>query len=193
MHQKMSLRDAILVAAGGIVREQGAAHMTLDAVSAKAQVSKGGLLYHFPSKEALLLGMIDRLIEYLESLRKAEEDKLPDTPGKGLKAHIRAMALIDTRVSSVLPALLAAGAQDPKLLEPVKAVRAKAAEVFCSRGISKEFAAVVSLAVEGMWIAEVLGTDRRSLKEQQSVANELLRLVEEEELRLSEQGARHKT
>jgi AcrR family transcriptional regulator len=37
--------------------------MTLEAVAREADVSKGGLLYHFPSKEALISGMVRRLIE----------------------------------------------------------------------------------------------------------------------------------
>ena len=38
----------------------GAVHLTLDAVAERAGVSKGGLLYHFPSKESLLQAMVDR-------------------------------------------------------------------------------------------------------------------------------------
>ena len=47
-------RAFILEAAAGIVEASGAAHLTIDAVAAAASVSKGGVLYHFPSKQALL-------------------------------------------------------------------------------------------------------------------------------------------
>ena len=51
--------------------------VTLDAVAAAAQVSKGGLLYHFPSKDALVDGLADRLrgqvAEDVELLRAAPE------------------------------------------------------------------------------------------------------------------------
>ena len=182
MNQKTSSKDAILAAAGSVVREQGAAHLTLDAVSAKAQISKGGLLYHFPTKEALLLGMVLRLIELVECRKKTEEVALSDTPGKGLKAYVKAMtAMGDPRVRSVLPALLAAGAQDPKLLEAARESRAKASEEFCKGGLSKEFAAVISLALEGLWILEALGASRRTPEEQQAITDELLSLVSREE------------
>lgn len=43
--------------------EHGASGTTLDAVAAAAAVSKGGLLYHFASKDALAEGLLTRLRE----------------------------------------------------------------------------------------------------------------------------------
>ena len=42
-------RERILEAAERVVGDVGAARMTLDGVAQAAGVSKGGLLYHFPS------------------------------------------------------------------------------------------------------------------------------------------------
>ncbi|MYW72101.1 TetR family transcriptional regulator [Pseudonocardia sp. SID8383] len=50
--------------------EQGPGGATLDAVAAAAEVSKGGLLYHFNSKESLVGGLLERLRE--RSARDAE-------------------------------------------------------------------------------------------------------------------------
>src|SRR5687768_15624169 len=47
-------RERILEAAERVVGDVGAARMTLEGVAQAAGVSKGGLLYHFPTKEALL-------------------------------------------------------------------------------------------------------------------------------------------
>ncbi|MDG3012023.1 TetR/AcrR family transcriptional regulator [Rhodococcus sp. D2-41] len=58
-----STRDRILDALEGLLLESSPAQVTLEAVAAAAGVSKGGLLYHFPSKEALLAGMVRRLGE----------------------------------------------------------------------------------------------------------------------------------
>ncbi|KQS59087.1 hypothetical protein ASG36_14240 [Geodermatophilus sp. Leaf369] len=53
------------------------ATVTLDAVAAAAGVSKGGLLYHFPSKDALVDGVAERLGEHVaadvEALGSAPE------------------------------------------------------------------------------------------------------------------------
>ncbi|AOW92826.1 TetR family transcriptional regulator [Rhodococcus sp. WMMA185] len=56
-------RDRILDALEKLLLEVGIAQVTLEAVAAEAGVSKGGLLYHFPSKEALLAAMVRRLGE----------------------------------------------------------------------------------------------------------------------------------
>ncbi|MFF5987263.1 TetR/AcrR family transcriptional regulator [Prauserella flavalba] len=57
-----SAREQVLDAYEDILIESGSAAVTLDAVAARAKVSKGGLLYHFGSKDALLDGLLDRLL-----------------------------------------------------------------------------------------------------------------------------------
>ncbi|WP_308200605.1 TetR/AcrR family transcriptional regulator [Klenkia sp. PcliD-1-E] len=56
-----SNRDRVLDAYETLLVEGAGATVTLDAVAEAAAVSKGGLLYHFPSKEALVAGLADRL------------------------------------------------------------------------------------------------------------------------------------
>jgi AcrR family transcriptional regulator len=57
----MTARDRVLDAYETLLVDTGPAAATLDAVSSAAGVSKGGLLYHFPSKEALVTGLLERL------------------------------------------------------------------------------------------------------------------------------------
>ena len=61
-------RERILEAAERVVGDVGAARMTLDVVAQAAGVSKGGLLYHFPSKESLLGALAKRYVEGMERL-----------------------------------------------------------------------------------------------------------------------------
>ena len=58
-----SRRTALLDAALTVVRRDGAAALTLDAVAAEAGVSKGGVLYHFGSKRALIDGLLERWLD----------------------------------------------------------------------------------------------------------------------------------
>lgn len=58
-----STRDRLIDAFETLLVTAGSRAATLDAVAAAAEVSKGGLLYHFPSKDALVEGMLDRLRE----------------------------------------------------------------------------------------------------------------------------------
>ena len=58
-------RQKILTAASQIVQCKGL-QLTLEAVAKEAGLSKGGLLYHFSNKEALIEGMIVRGVEDYE-------------------------------------------------------------------------------------------------------------------------------
>lgn len=58
-----SSRDRILDALQRILIDTGLHAVTLESVAEAAGVSKGGLLYHFPSKEALITGLARRLTE----------------------------------------------------------------------------------------------------------------------------------
>jgi len=86
-------REAILDAAASLVHEHGASCLTLDATCARAGMSKGGLLYHFRSKEDLLLALVDHrecLME--EAIQSAlANDPDPVQPGRRHRAVIRAI------------------------------------------------------------------------------------------------------
>jgi AcrR family transcriptional regulator len=56
-------RDRVLDAFETLLIENGSGSVALDAVAAAAGVSKGGLLYHFASKDALAEGLLQRLRE----------------------------------------------------------------------------------------------------------------------------------
>jgi len=86
-------REAILDAAASLVHEQGASSLTLDATCARAGMSKGGLLYHFRSKEDLLLALVDHRQCLLEEAIQEALDADPDLalPGRQHRALIRAM------------------------------------------------------------------------------------------------------
>ncbi len=61
----MSSRDRILDAYESLLIEGGERAATLNAVVERAGLSKGGLLYHFKDKDALVQGQLDRLREMI--------------------------------------------------------------------------------------------------------------------------------
>jgi len=60
-----SARERILDAFVDVLVSGSARSATLEAVAAAAGVSKGGLLYHFPSKDALSAGLAERLDAFM--------------------------------------------------------------------------------------------------------------------------------
>src|SRR5215212_6419318 len=64
--ERRNTRTRLLEAAERVVAADGVARLTLDAVASKADVSKGGLLYHFPNKDALISAMVLRWVDGFE-------------------------------------------------------------------------------------------------------------------------------
>ncbi len=58
-NKKADTHDALLHAAQRVVARDGVVRLTLDAVAREAGVSKGGVLYHFPTKNALVAAMME--------------------------------------------------------------------------------------------------------------------------------------
>jgi AcrR family transcriptional regulator len=73
-----SAQNRILDAAEDLIMARGISGFTLDAVAQTAGVSKGGLLYHFSSKDSLVAGLQCRMASRIaETLREAEERSEP--------------------------------------------------------------------------------------------------------------------
>ena len=108
-------KGRILEAAARIVGQAGAAHLTMDAVAAEAGLSKGGVLYHFPSKRELLEGMLQKVLDDIAARTGAYRETFAEQPGA---AH-RARKLADSEQSAgeraMALALLATAAEDPEL------------------------------------------------------------------------------
>ena len=72
MPRKPEARDKLLAAFEHLVLTEGERAATLDAVAAHAGVSKGGLLYHFPHRQAL----VDAAMARCRELARADLDRL---------------------------------------------------------------------------------------------------------------------
>lgn len=179
MSPRPSSREAILDAAEAVVLEAGAANMTLDAVAAKAGLSKGGLIYNFPTKEALLEAMITRLLRRFEEELEQTAAALPQGPARSLKAYVAAGLKEDERLQRVSAAMLAAAANDPRLLDPMRDYYRKWFGELSSGGLDPERACIVSLATEGLWVLELLRLSPFSPQQRSRIVAALLRLAGE--------------
>jgi AcrR family transcriptional regulator len=76
-----SSRERILDSFEDTLIRDGERAATMEAVAAAAEVSKGGLLYHFPSKEALVEALAERLLGLVEKDREQMSGD-PEGPGR---------------------------------------------------------------------------------------------------------------
>jgi len=114
-------KDRILGAAMAITHSEGARHLTIDAVTVKSGLSKGGVLYHFPSKKALLEGLIAHCLSQIRTRLDFHLAALSGSPNPTLRAMICVFRDVLEGTVSLPVALLAASAENPALLGPVRA------------------------------------------------------------------------
>lgn len=159
-----------------LAEREGLLSLTLDKVADETGLSKGGLTYHFGSKNDLLLGLVEyfgRHIE-LEVLRYAAED--PEPQGRWIRAMMRvvfpdkaAKWLGETEksgqrpaqgaVNKVLMAILAAALHNRDLLKPMTTVAERMktrilADQDTDAGVHQ---ALIWLALDGLFLWEFVG------------------------------------
>ena len=172
-------RDKILIAAEEIVQEGGAGKLTLDAVAKRAKVSKGGLMHHYPTKEALLEAMVQRMLESYSEKKARESTAFPKTPVGELKAGLQTGMTLDPQFIKVSAGLLAAAANDPKLLEPVRAFYRDHFQNLAKSEIRFELAALLFLASDGVYLLDLLGLLPLSRPQRENIQKEMMRLADQ--------------
>ncbi|WP_326825259.1 TetR/AcrR family transcriptional regulator [Streptosporangium sp. NBC_01639] len=138
-------REELLDAAEDLLCDQGSAALTLAAVAERAGCSKGGLLYHFGTKEALIKGMVERLIEDFDQLVAAQgrgtytKDYLAATFAAVQSGRLRRWAVVTGASGNLY------------LLAPLRTAMAR----WHREGLDTEpdpvAAQIVRLACEGLW------------------------------------------
>jgi AcrR family transcriptional regulator len=154
-------RDRLLDAAETVVAARGVSALSLDAVAAEAGVSKGGLLHHFRSKEALLAGLVERMAAEMRAIFDAVVAAQPPGPGRHTRGVI-AWALHSAperaeRDLRIAAALLSAHAHDPKLIDPIRIEHARIRAQVEDDGLPPGHAHVVMAAADGLFLAKVFG------------------------------------
>ena len=93
-------RERVLDAFEAILIDEGGRAATLDAVARRAGVSKGGLLYHFASKDDLAAGLVNRL----DTLTDADLERMADSPEGPVTYYIRTSVMEDDALDRAIVA-----------------------------------------------------------------------------------------
>ena len=181
-------RDRLLDAAERVVVESGATHLTLDAVAKSAGVSKGGLLYHFPSKEALLEGMLSR---HFQDVDAEVTKRLARRTGKTARRAAKPSRadVFSERVRVLLEwhperpafgvAMVAASADNPEHMAACRKEYRKLLDEFAKLPGGFERTAMVLLAVQGLLLAELPHLSPYSAEERSRLVKALQRAADQ--------------
>lgn len=155
MSRPARARDSVLEAYERLLIDEGPRHATLEATAAAAGVSKGGLLYHFASKEALDEGLLGRM----EQLARTDLDEMSAAPGGLVAAFLRTSVMDDSPIDRALVAgskLAQAGSH--AAVDALRRVRELWADALRPHTRDETAVQLVLLVSDGLYFNNALGT-----------------------------------
>lgn len=153
-------RERVLDAAEARLLGGGSRALVLDAVARNAGVSKGGLLYHFPNKAALVEALVERMRVGLES---TQEDlaRADGEDGCWTRAYLGSTVDRDGAPADasgrLLAAILACLGDEHRGLRDLRDAFSHWQERLEDDGLDPATATVVRLAADGLWLSQLLG------------------------------------
>ncbi|MDG2307063.1 MAG: TetR/AcrR family transcriptional regulator [Candidatus Binatia bacterium] len=164
-HQRIrGARERVLDAAERRLLAHGPAGLVLDAVAAEAEVSKGGLLYHFRSKQALVAGLTDRMLAEFEQAQSDLADDEPDGRGRWARAYLASTVTADGepkgQSGQLMASLLAGLGGNTSGLTDLQDHFAQWHRRIQDDAVDPVQAAIVRLAADGLWLSSLLGLKR---------------------------------
>lgn len=145
-------RERILDATGRVLVRDGGDGVTIAAVAREAGISKGGLFYHFASKELLVEGLIARYVASFDELIATAGDE----PGAATRAYLLSAESTGGPAEQPVIALLAATIVDPRGLVTLRECYRRWQDRLNDDGLPPHVASTVRFAVDGLWLADTL-------------------------------------
>ncbi len=169
-------REKILAAAADVAREAGPGSLSLEAVALRAGVSKGGLLYNFPTKAKLMQGLVER---YLSEFEQAlEATRAGNDRESLLSSYIRLSATECQEPKPSASWIFSAIAEDPDFLTPIKAFRRQLFGRLKAQTPDTKSLLICYLAIEGLRSMNLFDSDVLSEDERQTLVDSLLAVAE---------------
>lgn len=166
-----------------VIAAQGTLRLTLEAVAAEAGISKGGLLYHFPSKDSLLLGLLmdEHMSMAQDGWNLFLNDSLPDRPGRIHRAWIRMSTKRDCTVLARHQNMdfgdIAAIVANKQLSEPMKRFWDTMDRIMLDDGIEPQASLVIRLAMAGQKMHRTMSGEKMPPDLTEGFFNRLLEMA----------------
>ena len=173
-----SNHDRILDAAVRVIQREGVTAVTFDSVAAEAELTRGGIMYHFPSREDLLAAIHQHLADRWEASLLADAGRRAEelTADERLTAYIRVSSRSATRAELQL---MLEAATRPEWAAPWSSVLERWAPVPADAGddAASMSRLVTRLAADGLWMFEALAYRALPEAQRRAVADHLVRAV----------------
>jgi len=151
-------RASILAAANDVVRRDGVSGLTLERVAEVAGISKGGLLYHYATKQDLIVAM-------LEATLAETDDRLNDlaetngrTSGAFAQAYLDFVRSGDHAEANTASSIFAAAAlEDGDLTLAQDRFDQWQQRLVADDGLDETTALLARVVGDGLWLIDLFG------------------------------------
>ena len=177
-------RRRMIECAETIILEDGIETLSMDRVAARAGMSKGAVMYHFPTKRALLAALVESYAEHLDARLREAETLLSGAPAeKFIPAYVRWFRDFDADNhgwADIGLSLLVLKVRDPELLEPVRRWYAKTyARVLALSEERRTMTLVALMALEGFFYTHKFGLDLMPAEEKAAALGLITELAQQ--------------
>jgi AcrR family transcriptional regulator len=175
---RSSSREKLLDAAAELIATHSVQELTLEGVAAAAGVTKGGLIYHFKTKDELLGALVERMSLELDQRSRAKAAQRGDTTGALLLALVDDTFDMPSGEKRLLANLLAAATSYPHLLAPVQQLYKRLYGELAHAGPEAGLALVVAAALDGISLMELLNLHQFSPEQHDAMRQVLQRIAQ---------------
>lgn len=174
----MSTKIQLIDAASHVILTKGVNNLTLNAVAEEANVSKGGLLYHYRTKDALIIAMNKHVIKGFRAYIEEYADKGYTYHRAYLYATLE-MIRERTDLFDITTSLLAAIATNHDVLNLWREEYNFLNDKFSREDYPQEYTLLVKSVCDGLWFSKLFHFDHMSKQDEQTVITYLLDLIDE--------------
>ncbi|NJK46571.1 MAG: TetR/AcrR family transcriptional regulator [Pleurocapsa sp. SU_196_0] len=177
----LETREKLLRTTAEFIAQNGASNLTLDTIAAASGVSKGGLLHHFPTKHALMQGLMAQIAQvFVTRLEQALTTEPEGTPGRWTRAYVTASFEYDPDELQLTTAIASVVTNEPALVAVLQQQFAWIDERIENDGLPAARTTAIRLACDGLWIAELLELSTVNEPLRSGLRDELIRLTRHE-------------
>lgn len=160
-------KELLLDAAEKILETQSYDELSLDNISKVSGFSKGGLLYHYPTKEAILQALVNRLIQRFED-EFDKQLKIETTDFKSIFITVNT----NPKILSSARGLMAAISYNKDLIDPLKKAYIRWDKIIFTQFKNPREAWRFRLFFDGLFFCSLLDLPQPSKSELKKIVSE---------------------
>ncbi|MFE8646415.1 TetR/AcrR family transcriptional regulator [Sphingomonas sp. NCPPB 2930] len=173
---RINAKERLIETAMDIISNQGVQELTLEAVAAAAGVTKGGLIYHFKTKDELLVALVAHMLEQ----DKLRTDRISGTPKALLQSWIDEVFDMSPKESLLRANLLSAASSHPQLVGLVRERYEQGYRHLQSvTGSKAGLAVAIAVATDGIALLELMNLCRFTTAQRESLRSALAVLAQQ--------------